>query len=147
MFKKLLVAVDGSDASYRAAAAAGALAAQLDATLLALHVISDAPLPKELRQMIELEQINESRLEILKNSGTMILDRVAAKARESGAQRIETEMRQGDPADVIVKAADEGQVDLIVMGHRGLGEVKALLLGSVSRKVCNLAAVNCLTVK
>ena len=147
MLKKLLVVIDGSDACYRAVDLAATLAAKLDASLCLLHVISDAPLPKELRQMIEYEQINESRLDILKNSGSVMLDNAAERAGKQGARKIEQAMRQGDPADAIVQFAEDNDIDLIVMGRRGLGQLKALLLGSVSRKVCNTTTISCLTVK
>ena len=53
----------------------------------------------------------------------------------------------GDPADQIVRAAERRRADLIVMGRRGHGDLKGPLLGSVSHKVCQLAATACLTVR
>ena len=56
-------------------------------------------------------------------------------------------LEHGDPADQIVRAAARHGADLIVMGRRGYGDLKGLLLGSVSHKVCRLADCACLTVK
>jgi nucleotide-binding universal stress UspA family protein len=56
-------------------------------------------------------------------------------------------VEHGDPADQIVHAAERHHADLIVMGRRGHGDLKGLLLGSVSHKVCQLADTACLTVK
>jgi hypothetical protein len=47
----------------------------------------------------------------------------------------EAEVRQGDPADQIVRAARTFEADLVVTGSRGLGTLPRLLLGSVARKV------------
>jgi len=46
-----------------------------------------------------------------------------------------TEILQGPPADAILRVAKTRDVDLIVMGARGLGSLGSLLLGSVSQKV------------
>ncbi len=126
---------------------AAELASKLGASLALLHVISDKPLPKELQDMIEFEQINDSRNDILKNSGELILDKavhiVKLRIQADSSRQIE----QGDPADAIVQYAEDNQVDLIVLGRRGLNEDNAMLLGSVSRKVTNLTTINCLMVK
>jgi nucleotide-binding universal stress UspA family protein len=45
----------------------------------------------------------------------------------------------GDPAGEILSAAESSGVDAITVGSRGMGELKALLLGSVSNKVTHLA--------
>jgi Universal stress protein UspA and related nucleotide-binding proteins len=48
---------------------------------------------------------------------------------------ISTVLREGDPATEIVSAATEGNFDVVIVGHRGLGKVKGLILGSISEKV------------
>ena len=143
----ILVAIDGSQPAYRATAMAAKLAEKLGTSLILLHIIRDKPLPKELQDMIEFEQINDSRIDILKNSGQMILDKAKEIAEQNRVVSVTSEMKQGNPADIIVDFAEKNSVDLIVLGRRGLGEVKAMLLGSVSRKVTNLTAINCLTIK
>ena len=80
-------------------------------------------------------------------AGQQILDEFAAVASESGATRIRKAVQPGDPAGTILRYSGEHDVDLIVMGSRGLGDVESMLLGSVSRKVANLSKVACLTVK
>ena len=147
MIGRILVTVDGSDASVKAVELACELAAAMRAELVALHVIRDLPLPPELREMVAAGEITESRQEILENSARIILDRVKAAAQESGVEKVRTVIENGDPGGTIVSYATDNGVDLIVMGSRGLGDVQGMLLGSVSRKVCNLSPVNCLTVK
>jgi nucleotide-binding universal stress UspA family protein len=51
------------------------------------------------------------------------------------------------PADEIMKTAQEENVDLIVVGSRGLTEVKAFLLGSVSSKVSHRSKCPILIIK
>ena len=53
----------------------------------------------------------------------------------------------GDPAERILDCAKREHVDMIVMGTRGLSDLKGLLMGSVSHKVSHLADCACVTVK
>ncbi len=147
MIGKILVTVDGSDASGRAVSLACELAAAMHAELIALHVIRDLPLPPELREMVATGEVTESRQEILENSARIILERVESAAGELGVKKVRTVVENGDPGGTIVSYAADNGVDLIVMGSRGLGEVQSMLLGSVSRKVCNLSPISCLTVR
>ena len=105
MFKKLLVAVDGSSHSIKAVKVAAELAHQLKSCIVILHVIRDLPLPKEIQEMIQAGEVTESRLEILKTSAEIIFERTRKIAGEEGVTQIETEIREGDPATEIVAAA------------------------------------------
>ena len=69
------------------------------------------------------------------------------QAREKGASNVETVRRSGDAAAIILEVANDQSADMIVMGSRGLGNVKGLLLGSVSHKVTQLSECSCITVK
>ncbi|MCP4984424.1 MAG: universal stress protein, partial [Gammaproteobacteria bacterium] len=53
----------------------------------------------------------------------------------------------GDPATSVIGFAKRRNVDTIVVGTRGLGKVKGLFMGSVSRKIVNNAEANCLIVR
>jgi nucleotide-binding universal stress UspA family protein len=59
----------------------------------------------------------------------------------------EEDLREGDAADEIVRAAKSHEADLIVVGSRGLGRVAGAILGSVSNAVVHHAAVPVLVVK
>ena len=54
---------------------------------------------------------------------------------------------QGDPAEMIINYTREKGVDMIVLGSRGLGQIRGVFLGSVSSKVCHAADCTCVTVK
>ena len=147
MFKKLLVAVDGSSHSIKAVKVAAELAHQLKSCIVILHVIRDLPLPKEIQEMIQDREVTESRLEILKTSAEIIFERARKIAGEERVTQIETEIREGDPATEIVAAAQNHHADLIIMGTQGLSELKSMFMGSVTRKVNNLSPIHFLTVK
>lgn len=61
-------------------------------------------------------------------------------AAEEGASKVRGFVKAGQPARTIVKFGQEHEVDLIIVGSRGLGDVESFLLGSVSHKVTSLAA-------
>ena len=69
-------------------------------------------------------------------------DRVAARGLTAAALPAAT----GQPAAAIIAAARDAKVDTIVMGSRGLGEVAAFTLGSVSQAVCHDAPCTCIMV-
>ena len=147
MLKRILVATDASHAANRAIDLAADLAAKYGSSLDILHVVRQMQLPLELMKMARVEKIAGREADILEFVAKKILNDAEERAEKKGAKDIHTAMVTGDPATAIVKHAKRHNVDLIVMGSRGLGKVKEVFLGSVSRKVCNLSPVNCLTVK
>lgn len=147
MIDAILVATDASAAANRAIDLGADLAAKYHASLNLLHVIRDMQLPEEIAHMAEVEKLATSRSEVLHYVAKKIIGDAKTRAQAKGAAKIQTEIAEGDPATSILKYAQDHAVDLIVMGTRGLGGVKGMLLGSVSRKVSNLSAVDCLTVR
>jgi nucleotide-binding universal stress UspA family protein len=176
MLKTILVAADGSDHADKAVDWAIALAVKHDARLVLLYVAPHREVPPELRRMAELEHIVEpggvetrplgdplypagsvvrpdleetmvSSARIYREIGERVLDGAKYRAEQSGAKAIETVVAHGDPAHQIIHAAKTHDAELIVMGRRGHGDLRGLLLGSVSHKVCQLADCACLTVK
>jgi nucleotide-binding universal stress UspA family protein len=97
--------------------------------------------------MAKVENISLRDAGLLKFLAEKVLTKAAERAKKKGAKEVHTTVVQGDPATAIIKQAKRRNADLIIMGSRGLGKVKELFLGSVSRKVCNLSQMNCLTVK
>ena len=66
------------------------------------------------------------------------VDRVAEELRDM-TTNVDTMVRAGTPADQIVRAADELEADLIVIGGRGKGAMEAIVLGSVAYRVLHHA--------
>jgi len=66
------------------------------------------------------------------------VDRVAEELRDM-TTNVDTMVRAGAPADQIVRAADELEADLIVIGGRGKGAMEAIVLGSVAYRVLHHA--------
>jgi len=64
-----------------------------------------------------------------------------------GVKNVSQHIDEGNPVEIILKLAESADADMIVMGSRGLSELKGMLLGSVSYKVNNLSKCTCVTVK
>ncbi|MDP6174328.1 MAG: universal stress protein, partial [Rhodospirillales bacterium] len=79
--------------------------------------------------------------------GNLILDEAESIAERHGAKGAERLMRYGEAAKTILQAADDLDANIIVMGSRGMSDLKGLLVGSVSHKVSNLADCTCVSVK
>jgi nucleotide-binding universal stress UspA family protein len=147
MINKILVAIDGSSASNRAVAMAADLAMKYDASLQFLNVIRDMQVPPQLMKMAKVEKIGQGRIDVLEYVANQILGDAERQAKNSGVKKIQKTIDHGDPASAIAKRAKRHNVDLVVLGTRGLGKVKGALLGSVSRKVANICDVNCVIVR
>jgi nucleotide-binding universal stress UspA family protein len=132
MFKNILLAFDGSDCSKKALEYGRNLAEQYGATLWLIHVF---PHTSDLLGYEDFEKLFAKR----KSAGQAVLDDALQKLDKSKL-KVRTELAEGPEAESILNAAENLQADLIVMGTRGLGAVRGLLIGSVSRKVIHLAA-------
>jgi nucleotide-binding universal stress UspA family protein len=79
--------------------------------------------------------------------GQTILDDAKLDAKEKGLTNVETILTGGDAATQVLRCIDQRDVDCVVLGSRGLSDVKALFLGSVSHKILNRAPCTCIAVK
>ena len=104
-------------------------------------------LPPELKKMAEVEKIAGARSDVLDFVGRKILGEAESRALKKGATKIKTTLERGDPATAVMRYGKRRKVDLIVLGTRGLGQVKGMLMGSVSRKVTNLSDISCLIIR
>jgi nucleotide-binding universal stress UspA family protein len=150
MIKNILVPVDGSAHALRAIDFASDIAQKYDAPITLLQVMprfGSMEIPEQLREYAATENVQVSEHEVLQSAANRILEDAEGRARSNGIVNIQGVAEVGDPARTIVDYAKRHDVDLIVMGARGLGDLAALLLGSVSHKVCHLAECNCVLVK
>ena len=131
MFRKILVAVDGSRHSSRALEFADDLARRYKTPLLVLHAF---PHVSDLLGTPQYERMLESR--------ALIGEQVLASSRAQLSERtpIETQLIEGPAAPAILRVAVEEGCDLIVIGSRGHGQLAGILLGSVSNVVAQRAA-------
>jgi nucleotide-binding universal stress UspA family protein len=74
----------------------------------------------------------------LETEGKTILTQGEEKVKAQGLP-VEARLRQGVPAEELLRAAADEKADLMVLGSRGLSQVRAFLLGSVSDKVSHHA--------
>ncbi len=143
MFQSILVPVDGSDSAAHALSLSAGIAAAVGAKLSVIHVLANHKLPPDMEHFVEIEHIAQERAPV--RIGQRIVDAARDDALKLGVDDVQTLVVEGDPAEQIVAASRDA--DLIVMGSRGLGAAKGLLMGSVSNKVQQLAACPCMTTK
>lgn len=138
MIKKILVPVDGSAGSDRAVAQAIAIASSCGAKISFLYVAN-------INQLAINAYLSDAILAAVKKAGQVILDR--AENMMPSDIDYETFSETGSPAVTILDFEKRLGVDLIVMGSRGLGLIKGVLLGSVSQYVVEQATCPVLVVK
>lgn len=139
MFSKILCAIDGSSQSLEAARLAAGLASRFESDLIFISVTKRIELTDDVKRYMELEHLSDEPQYILDQEARKGLDEAMAIARQAGVEKAETIVDTGAPARTIVSYSNNTDVDCIVLGSRGLGEIQSTLLGSVSHKVSSLA--------
>jgi nucleotide-binding universal stress UspA family protein len=135
MFQRILVPSDGSEHALRAVRLAGRLAKEQGATLVLLTVIT---IPQSL---VMATGVGDGVIqEYVDESSGEALGPALAALREMGVDA-EVRIEMGSAAEVILDEVVDLGADLVVMGKRGVGELKGLLLGSVSSRVAHHLAV------
>jgi nucleotide-binding universal stress UspA family protein len=143
-YRKVLVGTDGSDSSFRAVDAAGRVAAESGATLIL--VCAYQPMPDRERARAG-DQLGDLAYKV---EGSTPADDVLRTARErafaAGATDVEEVAVAGDAVDTLLKLAGERDVDLLVVGNRGLNSLAGRLLGSVPANLSHRARCDVLIV-
>jgi nucleotide-binding universal stress UspA family protein len=147
VYKRILVGLDGSSHALRTAETAAKLAARFGAELHFLTVTAPREVPVEVQEYLEAENLLGEPRYALDEQTQTIVDKVRAIAEQARVRTIQTVVREGKPVSVLVDYAKDHQMDLLVVGSRGLGAIEAALLGSVSKKVSQLASCSVLIVR
>lgn len=151
MVSKILIPIDGSEASYSALEYAVKEAKTHNASLEILHAMSfTEDMPDSKQQQIEKipSAWVADYLTRVKIKDENLLKFAMGKAEAQGwGSKTTTKLLIGDPANTILQESIEGNFDLIVIGSRGLGGVKEFILGSVSHKVVSQSKIPVLVVK
>ncbi|MET3373529.1 nucleotide-binding universal stress UspA family protein [Variovorax boronicumulans] len=135
MFKRILVATDGSTLSQKAVSAAIALAADHDADLVVLNVVPRYPQSFfEGPMRFSAEEIGRVEKQWAENAQAM-LENVGALAKKSGVRARTVTVNSDLVGESILTAARKHKNDLIVMASHGRKGIKRILLGSETQHV------------
>ena len=141
MFGTVVVGTDGSPRAARAVGEAVDLAKSEGARL---HIVVAAS-----ERQIHLESVQSSaRAEKvdLRRVAEQVAERAVREAEGKGVQA-DYSVRAGDPAEVLIEAAEAEQADAIVVGNKGMGSAKRFFLGSVPNKVSQQAPCSVVIVR
>jgi len=134
--RRILVGYDGSEAADHALGRAVELARVFDCPLTVLTAAVDRFVRED---GVVTPAVDEER-------GQATAEQGALRARELGVRDVEVRLSLEAPDDALVLAAGEGY-DLVVVGHRGLGALQELFLGSTAKAVVDRVQCSVLVVR
>lgn len=139
MYQQILLAVDGSENSIRAAKEAVKIASLSQSAEVTVVYVSD---------------YKEDENEVIHDASAMEFDLARRKKIQPVAEMLDrkkifhhVEVLHGIPGPSIVNMTKDKQYDLLVIGSRGLSPIREVMLGSVSHKVVNHAECPVLVVR
>lgn len=142
--RRILVAVDGSKSATRAARVAASITRILQGELTILHVINIPTYVYSSGSASAIDKILKGAQE----AGGEIVSDAASLAEKQGITHTRKVIEDAlSPASGISEYSEKAGVDLIVVGTRGLGGFKKLLLGSVASAVLSYAHCSVLVVR
>ena len=173
--RRILAATDGSPCADRALDLAVEVSVALHCDISIVHVLMHGRPAEEIKRMAEIERLfsfappglalaspavpaaiaasialsetDAKGARLIEVIGETTLRFAADRATSRGATNLRTHLAAGDYADEILEAAGTDDVRMIVMGSRGLGRLRAAILGSVSQKVAHHASCAVLLAK
>ena len=175
MFSTILVPTDGSDHALKATTIACDLAAKYGARVVLLHVLQEHDISEQAAHFAKVEHLDGAgqlsddglvladiphvyfskplgargeapRHAVSRGIAESVLSSAEKIARGHGVKLVDAVTTTGDPAEQILDVAAEEKAEGIVMGSRGLSNIKGALFGSVSHKVAHDAKCTCVTV-
>lgn len=149
-FHRILIPFDGSPSAHKALSWAAHLAQagrETVESVTLLRVIGGGYLARHI-QNVDLRVTRMDQVEAWRRVRQHHLDHEIMPSLEEAkkiliekgvAAPVETRVAEGKIGETIIRLADEGRYNTIVLGRRGLSPVKGLLLGSVTRQILSLA--------
>jgi nucleotide-binding universal stress UspA family protein len=145
VFTRIVVGTDGSETAAEAVRQAIDLAKMSGATLgvvSAFSPISERKVKDEQRDAPADVQYEIGPREDV----NLVLDAAAAEARKEGVE-VQTHPVEGDPAEAILKVAEDTNADLIVVGNKGMTGARRFILGSVPNNISHHAPCSVIIVR
>lgn len=140
-YRKIMVAVDGSEEAELAFKKAVNVALRNNSELLLAHVI-------DTRSFQTVSSFDGMLAEQATEMAKQTLADYEMKAKKAGLHQVTTVVEYGSPKHIIAKEIPEDhEVDLILLGATGLNAVERLFIGSVSEYVIRNAACDVLAVR
>ncbi|MCV3762677.1 universal stress protein [Companilactobacillus farciminis] len=140
MYKKILVAIDGSQSSYNALDAAIDMAKQFKSALYLVSVVNTTNLPMNVGVSYAPGLVND-----LKANAQKDLDKAADIVKQAGISPY-VQLLDGEPREQLTRFPKENGIDLIVMGKTGTNSFTRVFVGSVTRYVSEHSNINILIV-
>ena len=147
MYKRIVVAVDGSETSGKALDEATKLAREMSSIILLLHVCEEIPIMWEPDGMNMI--LMQNSLKAVSDAGKELLEKHKRQLAEQGVT-VETKLVEaygGRIGSVISEEAQKWNADLLVVGTHGRKGIAHLLMGSVAEGVTRTASMPVLLVR
>jgi nucleotide-binding universal stress UspA family protein len=143
IYRKVMVATDGSERVKKAVATAVEIAKLSEAKLYAVYVIPYRELSTAYPKDVGWER---AALDYFRIEGKEATDYVETSGRAENI-KVESIILEGNPGQEIVDFAEKNDIDLIIMGTLGKTGLERFLLGSVAEKVVKHSKKPVLVVK
>ena len=139
VYKKILIATDGSDKNSDAVKEGLKIAAACNSLVYLVYVIDTGTI-----SAVPTDVAGGSMYQVLEEEGKRAMEKVGAL---TGGMNAECLLLAGKPAPEIIRFAGENGVDLIVIGTKGKTGIERLLLGSVAENIIRSSNCPVLVVK
>ncbi len=133
MFKKIMVATDGSQTSIRTAELAVDLARLSGGSIIAIYVVDIYRLA-HLPGYAAFPSLSSRLMELMQREGELAISEVENMACDAGVP-FSSIIAEGDPSQEIIKRSHKSGADLLVLGRIGRSDLEKILLGCVAEKV------------
>jgi nucleotide-binding universal stress UspA family protein len=130
MGMKILIPVNGSDAADHAVDVVLRYRDKFSFPVTLLHVVETDKLAYRMIPDFQVEMIRERATE----AGQVLLGKVAEKFSVAGVEAV-ARIELGSPRETICSVANDEEFDMVIIGRRGMGEVRDVLFGSVANHV------------
>jgi len=142
IFKKILLATDGTESSEIAARTSIDLSKRLDSEVHVIYVAHEHPYLHAYHDLRHQEDAGRFR-----DENQRMLEEFMDQIREAGGTIAKSYLKVGDAAKEIVELAEELRVGLVLIGSRGHGRIRRALIGTVSTSVLSHAHCSVLIVR
>jgi nucleotide-binding universal stress UspA family protein len=133
MYKKILIPTDGSEHAKRAAEHAKWIAKSANSEVIVLNVYETSSLSP-----IRSRELKKDMKKLWKQDAENNLNGVL-KILNNEDIKINSQIKEGSPADTILETVDQEKVDLVVIGSSGKHALDRFIIGSVAEKVVRSA--------